>query len=197
MEDLRPVFVLMTAKTCHACHGFKKRTWDDLRRELEKRGKVKIVTIEVPTTQSKPDPKKYHKDLSRFIGWFPTMSLFPADRWYNHNSELVGIIKNGKIVPPGNDENGNFLPEHVEMIEGKVNLSKDDILKWVDYTLTKDRIFNRNHGSGYYDESGKSHKHPNIMLTDNGKVINGRFPDGKFMVPTAAYYAKFQPSRVK
>lgn len=192
MEDLRPVFVLITAKTCHACHGFKKRTWDDLRRELEKRGKVKIVTIEVPTTQSKPDPKKYPKDLSRFIGWFPTMSLFPADRWNNPNSELIGIIKNGKIVPPGNDKNGKFVPERVEAI-GQVNLSKDDILKWVDYTLTKDRIFNRKQGS----ESGKSQHHPNIMLTDNGKVINGRFPDGKFMVPTASYYAKFQPSRVE
>lgn len=190
--DRRPVFVLIIAKTCPACHGFKKRTWDSLRRELEKRKQVQIVTIEVPTTQSKPDPSKYHKDLQRFIGWFPTMGLYPADRWNNPKSELIGVIKNGKIVPPGNNDEGKFLPEHVEPV-GDINLSEEDVLKWIDYTLTKHRIFTRNNS----ENNGPGKNPSNIMVTNNGKVINGKFPNGKFMVPTAGYYAKFKPSKVE
>jgi len=164
----KPVFVLITAKTCGACMNFKKRTWDSLKKELE--GKVQIVTIELPTTQSKPDPQKYHKDLSRFIGWFPTMSLFPSDRWFDPNSELIGIVKNGKLVPPS----GN-TPEHVKII-GTIDLSKEDILRWVDYTLANDKIFTRNNGN---------------------KVSNKRYSNGNFMVPTAAYYSKFRSSKVE
>lgn len=196
--DRRPVFVLITAKTCPACHGFKKRTWDDLRRELEKRKQVRIITIEVPTTQSKPDPKKYHKDLQRFIGWFPTMGLYPAERWNNPKSELIGVIKNGKIVPPGNNDQGNFVPEHVEPV-GNIDLSKEDVLKWIDYTLTKHRIFTRN-GNDYTNNNKNNQPAggPDIMVTNNGKVINGKFPDGNFMVPTAGYYNKFfKPSTVE
>ena len=170
----KPVFVLITAKTCPGCVIFKKNTWDDLKKDLEKQNKVQIVTIEVPTTQSKPDPNKYHKDLSRFIGWFPTFILFPADRWNNPKSELIGIVKNGKLVPPGTNKDGKYIPEMVEPV-GKFNPSdKNDTLKWVDYTISNDKIFTR-----------------------NDKIINSQFPNGKFMVPTAAHYAKFKPSKVE
>jgi thiol-disulfide isomerase/thioredoxin len=146
--DPRPVFVLLTAKTCPACIRFKDNVWDDLKQELEKDGRVQIVTIDVPTVQSRPDPEKYHKDLYRFIGWWPTMSLYPANRWYNRNSDLIGIVKNGKLVPPtkGLDKNGKeiTIPEHVDPVgdlSSPAALSKEDILKWVDYTITKDKIF--------------------------------------------------------
>lgn len=177
MEDKRPVFVLVTAKTCPGCVAFKRNTWDSLKTQLEKDGKVQIVTVEVPTTISKPDPVKYHKELGRFIQWFPTIALFPADRWYNHNSELIGIVKNGKMVPPGTDKEGNFVPEHIEMV-GEPNFSKDELLGWVDYTISKDRIFSS-------------------TPTNNKTIINKTFPNGNFMVPTASYYAKFKPSKVE
>lgn len=190
--DSRPVFVLLTASDCPACHNFKRKVWPSLKKELERENRVQIVIIEVPTTRNKPDPIKYHKELSRFIGWFPTMSLYPAERWYDRSSDLIGIIKNGKIVPPRHDENGNFKPEHVELI-GKINLSENDIIKWVNYTLDKpDGMFvrlrkNKNNYNNYNN---------NIMITNNGKPIE-RFPDGKFKVPTSGYYAKFEPSKVE
>jgi thiol-disulfide isomerase/thioredoxin len=190
--DSRPVFVLLTAKTCPACHAFKKRTWNSLKQELEKGGKVQIVIIEVPTTQSKPDPSKYHKDLKRFIGWFPTMSLYPADKWYDPNSELIGIVKNGKIVPPGVYDGITYTDDHVERV-GNINLSQDDILKWVDYTLANDRIFQRKVGNiptspdGYGKSNVTDGKNPVISMDNNGR----------FMVPTADYYSKFRSSKVE
>lgn len=181
--DSRPVFVLITAKTCPGCVAFKKNTWDSLRDQLEKDNKVQIVTVEVPTTTSKPDPVKYHKDLSRFIGWFPTMILFPSSRWNNHNSELIGIVKNGKLVPPGTNNDDKFIPEHVEMV-GKIDLSKEDVLKWVDYTINNVDMFNRNES---------------IILTNQNpsQIINKQLPGGKLRVPTAVRYEQFQSSKVK
>lgn len=182
--DSRPVFVLITAKTCHACHGFRSHTWEDLKTELIKQGKVQVVEIDVPNTQSKPDSTQYHPQLSRFIGWFPTMSLYPADRWNNHLSTLIGIIKNGKIVPPS-DEQG----EHIETV-GKMNLSKDDILKWVDYTITKEKMF-----SGSQTPHNPPNNPSNIPTNNEPKIIKE-----KIRVPTSASvsasYRKFQPSKV-
>jgi hypothetical protein len=192
--DTRPVFVLITAKTCPGCLAFKRNTWDNLKEQLENEGKVQIVTVEVPTTMSKPDPEKYHKDLPRFIGWFPTMILFPANRWNNHNSELIGIVKNGRLLPPGTNENGNFFPEHVEMV-GKIDLSKEDILNWVNYTITKDKMFIRNEPVNA--AANNSNKNVN---TDQVEIINTQNSNGKFIVLTAGSYAKFhkfQPSKVE
>ena len=129
----KPVFVLITAEVCSACQHFKNNIWFDLKKELENQGKVKIVTINLPTLNSKPDTTKYHPDLKRYVGWFPTMSLFPASSWYNKSSELKGVIKDGQIIPSFYDENGQFKSEHVE--KGKIILSKDSVLNWIDNTI--------------------------------------------------------------
>lgn len=165
--DSRPVFVLSTAKTCPACQRFKENTWSELKTELEKTGKVQVVTVELETTNSKPSTTKYHPDLKRFIGWFPTMALFPADKWNNHKTALIGIVKNGKLVRPT-----ETTPERVEIV-GKINLSKDDILKWVDYTLSNDKFFNK------------------------GGVKASAQPAEKIKVPTVGSFSKFKPSRAK
>ena len=224
--DSRPVFVLLTATTCGACRIFKRKTWPSLKKALEEKGEVQIVEIEVLDPGSKPDLIKYHKQLYRFIGWFPTMSLYPAERWFNHSSELIGIVKNGKIVPPGKNDEGSIVPEHIEPV-GKIILSEEDIIKWIDFTLkNKDGMFVRlNNSNNSYKNSNniikntatiknttiknttikntatknttiKNTDDDKIMVTNNGRPIK-RFPDGKFMVPTAGYYAKFEPSKVK
>jgi len=187
--DARPVFVLITADTCPGCVAFKRNTWESLKEQLEKDGKVQIVTIEVPTTTSKPDTEKYHKDLPRFIGWFPNMILFPADRWNNFNSELIGIVKNGKLVPPGTSSDGKFIPEHIEMV-GKIDMSKDSILQWVDYTISKEKMFARK-------EHVNNNTNSNNQNSNNqNRILNNKFPDGNLMVPTFKTYEKFRPSKV-
>lgn len=198
--DPRPVFVLTTAKTCGACHRFKHETWDALRSELEKQKKVQIVTVELPDTNTPPDTTTYHKDFYRFLPWYPTMSLFPADRWFNHSSELIGIIKNGKIVPPGevlDEKTGKMvhLPEHIDRV-GNVDLSKEDILKWVDYTLANDKFFTRNPKSS----SSNGNKQPAPQAKQQSTNTNKqqeKIQQERIRVPTAASYNKFQPSRVK
>ena len=62
--DSRPVFVLLTAEDCPACNNFKKKIWPSMKKRLENENRVQIVIIGVPTTRSKPDPVKYHKELS-------------------------------------------------------------------------------------------------------------------------------------
>lgn len=209
--DSKPVFVLLTATTCPACVNFKARVWPSLKEELEKQNKVKVVTIEVPTTSSKPDTQSYHPELSRFIGWFPTMFLFPADRWNNHSSELIGIVKNGKIVPPSVNEAGNKVPEHVEPM-GKINLSKEDTLKWVDFTINNpDGMFKRdssNQGSSnnQVHNSQNNHNSSNQSSQNVGEKLNNqiknnhdikKLPNGNYKVPTAGYYARFEKSKVE
>lgn len=178
--DTRPVFVLLTAETCGSCKHFKNSTWNSIKKELEKRNRVRIVEINVPSTGSKPDSSKYHPELSRWIGWFPTIILFPSDRWDNHNSVLTGIIKNGEIKRPNTvkDKNGDWMPEHVSFV-GKMNLSKGDVLKWVDFTLDKVPIFAN---SSIYSNS-QSNKETKYQRPETIKV------------PTAAYY-KFKHSKV-
>lgn len=200
--DSKPVFVLLTATTCPACVNFKAKVWPSLKDELEKQNKVKVVTIEVPTTSSKPDPQTYHPDLSRFIGWFPTMFLFPSERWNNHNSELIGIVKNGKIVPPGVDDNGNKVPEHVEPM-GKINLSKEDTLKWVDFTINNpDGMFKRGSVQNNQTHQNSSHQTQQNDIKSIQKQIKNntnikQLSNGKYIVPTAGYYNRFEKSKVE
>lgn len=199
--DSRPVFVLITATTCPACHNFVSKVWPSLKASLEKENRVQIVNIELPDTRSKPDPVKYHKELSQFIGWFPTMSLFPADRWYNHSSDLIGIIKNGKIVPPQKNEKGQMVPSHVEPV-GNINMSEEDIIKWVNYTL--------NNPNGFFAKDGKNQavgNNNNLQNNLNGlnnnlhnvqNNLNGlnKLQNGKYMVPTAGSF-RFEKSKVE
>ena len=183
--DNRPVFVLITSKVCPSCHGFKKKVWPDLRRELEHEDKVKIITIDVPTLDSKPDPDKYHPDLKRYIGWFPTVSLFPASSWRDRSSELKGIIKDGRIIPAGHDKNGKFQPERVAIVV-KPNVTKNSILNWVDKTLNENRLFNPSLA-----------EQNSIMIVNNGKPVQGFSSDGKMIVPTSGHYYRLKHSKVK
>lgn len=201
MSSSRPVFVLTTAKDCPACHSFKKRIRDDMINKIRNQGKVEIVTIDLESTRSKPDPNKYHKDYQRFIGWYPTMALFPADRWHNHSSELIGVIKNGKIVPPGKDENGKFKPEHIDPV-GKIDLSADDVVKWIDYTLSKHAIFTKNQrGNKNRAQPIPSQQPQNYTPPPPAPVHANNYPQTapSRQQPPVKYYNSlgFKPSRVK
>ena len=196
----KPVFVLLTATTCPGCVNFKAKVWPSLKEELIKDNKVQVVHIEVPTTGSKPDPTKYHPELSRFIGWFPTMFLFPADRWNNHSSQLIGIVKNGKIVPPGVNDQGTQIPEHVEPMV-QINVSKEDTIKWIDFTINNpDGMFQR---GSHFGKTNNVHKEEVIKTADvvpknkTGETAMEKLPNGNYKIPTAGYYARFERSRVE
>ena len=193
-RPVKPVFVLFTATTCPGCIHFKSKVWPHLKSTLEERGRVQIVEVEVSTPMDKPDPSVYHKDLSRFIGFFPSMALFPADRWFDPTSELIGIVKNGKLVPPSKDDHGRLVPEHVEII-GKVSSSEDDILKWVDFTLDNPNgFFTRNQNKTQTDktQTDKTQKNDENVLKNLKRGANGNY-----MIPTAGHYNRFMPSHTE
>ena len=199
--DNRPVFVLLTATTCSACVGFKANVLPSLLEALQRQNKVQVVTIEVPDTRTKPDSNKYHPGLSRFIGWFPMMALVPASRWFNHSSELVGIVKNGKMVPPTQDENGNTIPEHIEIV-GRVNMSEEDIMNWINFTINNpEGMFQRLASEPVIysvRNSVSTNTNTNNTNTNNTNTTNiQKTSDGKYKVPTSGYYAKFKPSKAK
>jgi len=135
----KPVFVLTTSKLCGGCIKFKNNTWPSLKEELIKQGRVQIVEIDLPTLNmniNKAHLDKHHKDMSRFIGWFPTMSLFKASDFYNQDNELFGVIKNGQIT-------GNENSERVIQVGNANDLSKKSILDWVNVALNNDPLFAR------------------------------------------------------
>jgi len=164
--DSKPVFVLIMAKTCGACQNFKRRIWSTLKKELIESDKVDIVEIEVPTTASAPSTTKYHKDLRKFIGWFPTMSLFTGYSWNNPASTLKGIIKNGKMVN-----------NRVETI-GKPDFSKNSVLEWIYNNLSTNEMFKQSN---------------DIIITHNKEQQNTK---EFYTIPTYGQYIKFKESKL-
>ena len=124
----------------------------------------KVVEINLPTTGSKPDTVNYPKDLRRFIGWFPTMILFPASSWYNNigadTEELIGLIKHGKIIPATDTK-----PEEVEQVDKNMDLSEGGILKWIDgeeaELIARSKTVNKSI--------------PKIVLTDGNNVLTPQY----------------------
>lgn len=129
----KPVFVLLMAETCAHCANFKNKRWPSIKEELVKQNEVDIVELELETQTTKPS-NKYHPDLSKYIGWFPTMFLFNGDSWNNHNSELKGVIKNGKLTNNG--------VENVKSGGKLVDYSQESIISWVNKNLSQNLIFN-------------------------------------------------------
>ena len=70
---------------------------------------------------------------------------------------------------------------------GKINLSENDIIKWVDFTL--------NNPDGMFVRNRKNNGEKSNNIANNPNI--GRLADGKYMIPTAGYYAKFVPSKVE
>lgn len=192
----KPIFLLVTAANCDFCIKFKQNVWDiknGLKSKLEKKGDVQIVQIDLPTTGSSPSKTEYHKDLYKFIQWFPTIMLFPSSLWYNHNSKLEGEVMGGKIVK-----------DIVEFDkDAKLSYTELPILDWMNKTLTTSNIFKNNLLSTTKDK-------PTIILTNGNNVIgttnntinndnnrNEQYVNGKRIVPTYGSYIKFRSSHIK
>lgn len=110
--EAKPVFVLITARTCPHCHHFR-RDWDRIRVELEKEGKVRIVDCEVGSLEDLPDPDIYPPDLAlRWVRWYPMIMLFNGSSWDNalptsgrdvSKAKLQGVIYNGQMDETKNE----------------------------------------------------------------------------------------------
>ena len=73
---------------------------------------------------------------------------------------------------------------------GSVNLSKDDILKWVDYTL--------DNPEGFFKLANSSNKSEKVIENNKTELNNViKNSEGKVMVPTRGHYARFEKSKVE
>lgn len=92
MADTRPVFCFISSKTCSHCttfrHGQKDEKgniirqpeWPKVRKALEDTKLVRIVDIDLPNMNTKPDPK-YPSELGGLLGWFPMFLLVDSKSW--------------------------------------------------------------------------------------------------------------------
>lgn len=123
----RPVFVLMTAENCGHCIALKKNPdgWNAIEQELNASGLVRVVKVELPTTDSKAEAGKYPSDINRYLRWFPSAALFSGSNWNeamtNPATKLNGIILSGDFDASG-------VPQYKP---GKYLLKKGSTLEWV------------------------------------------------------------------
>ena len=129
MQTSPAVFVIVTAKDCGACTFFKHKTQDDLMSKLESYsnslgpGKLEIVSIDLDSISSAGQTLvKYHRDLIRYVSWFPTFLLFTKQSW--HSDKLVGKAFNGEI------QNGRWVPVPIN----RQPMTSDAILNWIKTT---------------------------------------------------------------
>lgn len=101
--DQRPVLLVATSKTCPHCIDFHK-FWPDVKQDLLRENKIRVKEISVPTNNSPIDTTGYPKDILRFIGWYPSVSLYKGDVWNqaeNKGGPLSGLVYNGKLTDEG------------------------------------------------------------------------------------------------
>lgn len=124
MNKEKYVYVLITSLLCGACRTFKSNVWPTLSKKLENDQDIKIIQLEVPTIQLAPNTTfgDYHKDLYKFVGWFPTMMMFRKDRFEDLNTPLEGVVMYGKPI------NG------IMIMDGRPIYQETNILNWIDKT---------------------------------------------------------------
>jgi len=127
------VIVLCMSAQCSHCVAFKKNHLDNFKAEVAKRSNLQLVIIDLPTMQSKL-PSKYHDSLRKYIGWFPTIALFPEDTW--SSSMVTGVPLTGGAVFNGSlDSNGN-----VTYVPGGRPMNVDSILEWVESEINSGNV---------------------------------------------------------
>jgi hypothetical protein len=111
----KATLVFTSAKTCPACINFAN-VWPEIKKKLASPN-LEIVEISLANTGSQIDAK-YPKNLSRYVKWYPTFSLFRSDTWKEALSNsgidypLGGYVFNGDFDQKGvlNMRN-KFIPD--------------------------------------------------------------------------------------
>lgn len=187
MTTNKNIFLLVTAGDCFHCNGFKKNVWPNLKSKLDKRNDIQIIHIELPLLSSTISKTEYHRDLSKFIKWYPTIMLFPSSLWNNFNSKLEGEVMNGK-----------FVKDVIEFDkESKIGYTEISIIDWINKTLSTNSLFKSN----FYGSKDKQTiiltNGNNVLGTTYGNNLNMNQIDNKNIIPTYGSYIKFKSSRLK
>jgi len=76
----KPVFVMVTAKTCGHCQNLHKK-WGPIRKAIQGLGTVKLTELNLPTMGAKVTDQGYPAGIQKHIGWYPTGLMFDGDVW--------------------------------------------------------------------------------------------------------------------
>jgi thiol-disulfide isomerase/thioredoxin len=129
----KPVLLLITADDCVYCKPLKILWNATIRNKLAKRTDITIQHINIPTIRA-PFPTRYHRELPRFVQWYPTLILVPANLWNNPNLPLQGEVFNGQM-----SIKGIIVP-----IEKINSYTEPPIIEWIDKTLLTSSLFRTN-----------------------------------------------------
>ena len=141
-KNNKHILVLVTSKSCHYCKKFKPGIWKSLQNKFEKYPNLKVVEIELETNNSQPSQIEYHPDLNKFIGWFPTLMLFPQNLWKNYKTTLQGKVFNGEFV-----FDKKLNKDVIAYVSRNENFTELSILTWYNTIIKKDPLFNNNNNN--------------------------------------------------
>lgn len=118
------VLVGFFAERCPGCVKFKENHYSNMVQELSKMGGVKFIPVHVMSPGDQV-PAGHHKDLQRFVSWWPSFALFSSANYDNKNSRLDGVVFNGVI----NKDTGtvSHSPKHPLTSGGVLNWVKDQM----------------------------------------------------------------------
>lgn len=156
MSD-RVVFVFIAAKQCGGCIRFKQNFWDNTEKELAKINNLIVKKVEV-TKPGDPLPMIEHKDLAKFVSWYPTFVLIPQR--YFSKDRLEGLVFNG--VPNG--DKWNLAPA-----SQRLEINGDKVVEWVKEQMANNPLFLQKKGVSFGPLAQKP-----ILKGSNKQVTNER-----------------------
>lgn len=180
-SSFKATAVIVTSPKCGTCNVYKNEKSSDgtTRRDrivssLNSIDDIRVIEIETmnlspQTIKSTAD--KYHPQLSKFIRWFPIITLFNHSL-NDRNSQLDGVIYGAINV------GGQIKPS------GGLKLFEGDLVKnWVNNELNDNPIFNRSNYSSSSSSNNSSIPIPRSkkLLSERGSIVKTKQPYGFYI----------------
>lgn len=86
------IFIFVSAGNCGGCVRFKQHFWERTKSELAKIAGLRVLDMPIAKLGDSLPPDT-HRDLSRFVAWYPTFIL--VNKASYDKSKLEGIVFNG------------------------------------------------------------------------------------------------------
>ena len=133
------VFIFVSAGNCGGCVRFKEHFWERTKAELAKITGLRVVDMPVPKL-GEPLPPDAHRDLARFVSWYPTFILINKSSY--EKVKLEGVVFNGvegKVVG-GAEGRAKWDLVPVAQRRATDNVS---VVSWVKEQLSSNPIFKK------------------------------------------------------
>lgn len=115
------VLVVITAKTCGACHNFLS-VWPKLKAELQQTFPNLVIVEISQNTTTNVFPGAYPSALGSWCQWFPTLLLFKKSAWD------TGVLSDGYIFSGTRERN---VAVQLKRENGGVPLTPQNVTEWI------------------------------------------------------------------